>query len=67
MNGCECSSVPLKKTPFNIAKMDGNQETNAGAKLCGENSFVVYDVCYANELIRTLIYFIIGAQFNRGI
>lgn len=51
----------------NVAKTHDNQETNLWAKLFGENSFVVCDVCYVNELIRTLIYFIIGDQFNRGI
>lgn len=65
MNGPAGSVMPLKS--FNIAKTDDNQETNLCANPFGENSFVVYDVCYINELIRTLIYFIIGAQFNRGI
>lgn len=51
----------------NVAKMHDNQETNLWVKLFGENSSVVYDVWYVNELIRTLIYFIIGDQFNRGI
>lgn len=57
--------MPLKS--FNIAKTGDNQETNLRTNPFGENSFVVCDVCYVNELIRTLIYFIIGAQFNRGI
>lgn len=57
--------MPLKS--FNIAKAGDNPETNLWTNLFGENSFVVCDVCYVNELIRTLIYFIIGAQFNRGI
>lgn len=51
----------------NVAKSHDNQETNLWAKLFGENTSVVYDVCYVNELIRALIYFIIGDQFNRGI
>ena len=51
----------------NVAMTHDNPETNLWVKLFGENSSVVYDVWYVNELIRTLIYFIIGDQFNRGI
>lgn len=51
----------------NGAKTGDKQETNLGAALFGKESFVPCDVCYVNELIRTLIYFIIGDQFNRGI
>ena len=51
----------------NGAKTGDKQETNLGAVLFGKESFVPCDVCYVNELIRTLIYFIIGDQFNRGI
>lgn len=51
----------------NVAKTCDKQKTNLRGELFGEKSFVVCDVCYVNELIRTLIYFIIGDQFNRGI